>query len=135
MGASDSRERAILDAIFGSGTPVTWYVGLTKTTPNDDGTNFTEHVGGAYARVAVTNNTTNWPAATTTSGRTVKKNATKVTFANPTATWGTILGIGFFTALTGGTPEITQLLDDPITVASGNTPVELDINGIEIEAD
>jgi len=135
MGASDSREQAILNAIFGSGTPATWYVGLSKTTPNDDGTNFSEHSGGSYARVASTNNTTNWPAATTVSGRTVKKNGTKITFPNPSNTWGTIVAIGFFTASSGGNPEITQLLDDAITVASGNTPVELDINEVEIECE
>lgn len=136
MGASDVRERAILDAIFGSGSPATWYVGLTRATPNDDGTNFNEPTGiGSYARVAVTNNTTNFPAATTTSGRTVKRNGTKITFPNPTGTWGAIIGIGFFTASSGGTPEITQLLDNAISVASGNTPVEIDVNELEIEAD
>jgi hypothetical protein len=71
MGASDARERAVLDSIFGSSNPVTWYVGLTKAVPNDDGTGFTEPVAMGYARVAYTNNTTNFPAAVTTSGRTV----------------------------------------------------------------
>lgn len=135
MGASDARERAILDVIFGSGSPATWYVGATKTTPNDDGTGFTEPSGGSYARVAVTNNATNFPAASTTSGRTVKKNGTKITFPNPTGLWGSLVGLGFFTASSGGTPEIVQLLDDPITVAAGNTPVEIDVNELEIEAD
>lgn len=135
MGASDSRERAILDAIFGSGSPATWYVGLTTTVPNDDGSGFTQPSDGSYARVAVTNNSTNFPAATTTSGRTVKKNGTAITFPNPTGLWGSIVGIGFFTASSGGTPEITQLLDDVITVASGNTPVEIAANELEIECD
>lgn len=135
MGASDARERAVLDSIFGSGTPVTWYVGLTKAVPNDDGTGFTEPVLMNYSRVAYTNNVTNFPAAVTTSGRTVKKNGTKITFANPSGTWGALYGIGLFTASTGGTPEFTQLLDDVITVASGNTPVELDTGELEIEAD
>lgn len=135
MSATDVRERAILDAIFGSGSPATWYVGITTTTPNDDGTGFTEPVGGSYARVAKTNNSTNFPAASTTSGRTVKKNGTAITFPNPTGSWGSIFGLGFFTASSGGTPELTQLLDDPITVASGNTPVEVAVNELEIECD
>lgn len=135
MGASDARERQVLDALFGSGSPATWYWGLSTTQPNDDGSGFTEPVGGSYARVAYTNNTTNFPAATTTSGRTVKKNGTKVTWPNPTGSWGLIGFYGLFTALSGGTPDFTNPLDTPISPRSGNTPVELDVNAAEIEAD
>lgn len=135
MGASDARERAILDAMFGSGNPATWYVGLTKAVPNDDGSGFSEPVGAGYARVAVTNNVTNWPAATTTAGRTVKKNGAKITWANPTGNWGNILGWGVFLALTGGLPEITQLNESIITPVSGISPVEFDIGFLEIEAE
>lgn len=121
--------------MFGSGTPATWYVGLTKAVPNDDGTGFSEPVGAGYARVAVTNNVTNWPAATTTAGRTVKKNGAKITWANPTGNWGNILGWGVFLALTGGTPEITQLNESIITPVSGISPVEFDIGFLEIECE
>lgn len=128
IGASDSRERAIADNQFGSGTPATWYLGLSTTTPNDDGTGFTEPVGGAYARVAATNNATNFPAATTVAGETTKTNGAKFTFTNPTGTWGAASHYGWFTALTGGTPEYTNALDAPITIRAGNTPVEFDIS-------
>lgn len=110
-------------------------MGLTKAVPNDDGTGFSEPVGAGYARVAVTNNVTNWPAATTTAGRTVKKNGAKITWANPTGNWGNILGWGVFLALTGGTPEITQLNESIITPVSGISPVEFDIGFLEVECE
>lgn len=128
MGATASRERAIADSQFGSASPATWWLGLSTTTPNDDGTGFTEPVGGAYARVSITNNTTNFPAATTVDGVTSKSNGTKFTFVNPTGTWGVIVAYGFFLASSGSTPEYWNPLDASITVRNGNTPVEFDIN-------
>ena len=126
MAAHDSRKRVIADGQFGSGTPVTWYLGLSTTGPNGDGTGFTEPVGMAYARVAVTNNVANFPAATTVSGSTTKTNGAKFTFVNPTGTWGAISHHGWFLAATGGTPEYSNPLDASITVRNGNTPVEFD---------
>lgn len=122
--ATDAREQVIANSQFGSGTPATWYLALSKTTPNEDGSNFTEPTGGSYARVLVTNNTTNFPAAITTSGTTTKANGVAFTFANPTGNWGLITHYGWFTTLTGGTPEYWNPVDAPITVQSGNTPVE-----------
>jgi hypothetical protein len=131
MGASDARERLIADSQFGGGAttwaPGTWYVGLSTTSPNDDGTNFTEPTGGSYARVGMANDAINFPAATTTSGVTQKSNGTKITWTNPTATWGLMVNVGFFTAATGGTPEYSYPLDVSITVQNGNTPVEFDV--------
>ncbi len=128
---SDARERVVADSQFGGGAttwaPATWYLGLSTTTPADDGTGFTEPAGGSYARVAVTNNATNFPPATTTGGVTVKSNGTAFTFTNPTGNWGMILYYGWFTAASGGVPEYTNPLDIQITVLSGNTPVQFAI--------
>lgn len=131
VGASDARERTLADSQFGSGattySPATWYFGLSTTTPNDDGTGFTEPSGGSYARVAVTNNTTNFPAAQTVSGETRKLNNTKITWPTPSSNWGAVTHYGIFTAASGGLPEYTNPLDTPITIRAGNTPVEFDI--------
>lgn len=135
MSAKDAEERSILDSRFGSGSPATWYVGLGTAAGADDGSGFVEPVGAGYARVAVTNNATNFPAATTTAGRTVKKNGTKITWPNPTGAWGLLVEAGFFEALTGGTPRYTTGIDDPIAPKSGNTPVEYDVGELELEAD
>ncbi len=88
MSFGDYLENEILDHVFGAATYTptpTIHVGLSTTTPNDDGTNVTEPAGGSYARVAVTNNLTNWPAAS--GGQ--KSNGTVITFPTATASWGT----------------------------------------------
>lgn len=139
IGASNARERAIADSQFGGGAttwaPATWYLGISTTVPNDDGTNFTEPVGGSYARPAFTNNVTNFPAAVTVANVTTKSNGTKFTFTNPTGLWNTAVYYGWFTAVSGGTPEYTNQLDAPVTIRSGNTPVEFDIGQLVMEFD
>jgi hypothetical protein len=134
--ASDSRERILADSQFGSGatsySPATWYFGLSTTTPNDDGSNFTEPSSGSYARVAVTNNTTNFPAATTVSGETRKTNGAKITWPNPTANWGTITHVVVFTTSTvnSGTADYVFPLEQPISPRSTTTPVEFDTGAL-----
>jgi hypothetical protein len=131
LGAHDSRERAIADSQFGGGAtswaPATWYIGLSTTAPNDDGSGFTEPVGSSYARVAVTNNVANWPAATTVAGETTKQNGAKITYPNPTGAWGQLAYWGAFLTSTGGTPEYSNPLDAPISPRAGNSPVEFDV--------
>jgi hypothetical protein len=136
MGATSARERAIADWLFGSGTPATWYLGLSTTSPADDGTGFSEPVGFAYNRVAIPNTAVSWAAAITASdGTTRKENAAKFTFPNPTGSWGSVVAWGLFLAASGGTPEVHQLLDAPITPKNGNTPVEFDIGQLWIIVD
>lgn len=130
IGATDDREKVIADSQFGGGTPATWYLGISTTTPNDDGTGFTEPSGGSYARVAIPNNSTNFPDAITTSGVTTKTNGAKFTFANPTGAWGLITHYGFFTSSTGSTLAYYNPLDSAITVQNGNSPVEFDVGNL-----
>jgi hypothetical protein len=134
LGATDARERVIADGQFGGGastwSPTNWFLALSTTTPATDGSGFTEPVGGSYARPSITNNATNFPAASTSSGTTTKTNGTTFAFANPTGNWGLITYFGFFTAITGGTPEYWFKLDANITVQSGNTPVQFDAGGL-----
>lgn len=97
---SNYLENALLDHVYGSDdyTPAaTHYVAAYTAAPTDAGGG-TEVTGGAYARVAVTNNATNWPAAT--GG--VKENGTAVTFPEATASWGEIVAAAVFDASTGG---------------------------------
>ena len=124
-GAKAARKRAIADGQFGSGTPVTWYTGMSTAISADDGTGFLEPAGGAYARVAVTNNATNFPAATTVTGTTTKKCGVNVLFPVPTTNWGLMREIGWFLTLTGGLPEWSVEFDEPRDVRSGNTVVEV----------
>lgn len=62
---SNFLEGSLLDHVFGSvdyTPPVTFYVALFTVTPSDSGGG-TEVSGGSYARVAMTNNPTNFPNA------------------------------------------------------------------------
>ena len=124
MSLSDAFELAVLDQILGGATTLlgaTVYIGLSSTTPTDAGANFTEPVGNGYARVAVSNNLTQWPAASGSSPAT-KSNANDVTFpANTGSNWGTMTHFGVFTAASGGTAQITGALDTPRLVAVGDT--------------
>lgn len=93
-GKSDYMENKVLDIIGGVTftAPATLYVGLLTTAPNDASTSGAlspgvEVTGGSYARVAVTNNATNFPAA---SGG-AKANGTAITFPAPSANWGIVV--------------------------------------------
>lgn len=134
VAAIDSRKQAIADSQFGGGStswaPGTWYLGLSTTTPNSDGSNFTEPSGGSYARVAIGNNTTNFPAATSLSGVTSKSNGAQFTFPTPTGLWGAITYYGLFTSSSGGVPQYFNPLDTPVTVQNGNTPVQFDLGNL-----
>ncbi len=100
-----------LDKWFGGTNftpPATWYVGLLAAGD-------TELSGGGYARVAVTNNTTNFPNAAAKQ----KAIAASVTFPVATADWAEALKVGFWDAASGGNLKFKTLLDAPVTVLDG----------------
>jgi hypothetical protein len=97
---SDYLENKVLDHLLGATTytaPGTVYFALYTSAPSDGGGG-TEVSGGSYARVAVTNNATNWPAAI--SG--LKRNNIIITFPEATGSWGAIVGVGILDAATAG---------------------------------
>lgn len=114
---SEAYANEILDYLFGSGSPATLYIGLYTSAPNPDGTGGTEVTGGSYARKAVTNNATEWPAA---SGA-VKSNANPITFVTASANWGTVEAVGVFEASSGGTPDYFGDLDTARTINNGDS--------------
>lgn len=94
--------------------PATLYFAAMTVSPTPSGGG-TEVTGGSYARVAVTNNSTNFPAAS--SGQ--KTNGTLIDFGTATASWGTIVAIGIYDASTGGNLIGYGALSTPISVSSG----------------
>lgn len=109
-------ENFILDLLFGDGSPATFYVGLSIADPTDDASGIIEPSGGAYARVAVTNNVTNWPAAV--SG--TKTNGTDIEFPQATGSWGTITHWFIGDAASGGNYYAHGAVDTSKTVVSGD---------------
>lgn len=125
MSASDYLEKKIIDHVLGKQTytpPDTIYIGLTTVAvvDADTGSTVTEPSSGAYARVAVTNNATNFPNATGTSA--TKSNGTDIVFPEATASWGTVTHFFYADALTGGNILFHGELTSPAAVGTGVTP-------------
>lgn len=125
MSASNALENAILDHILGGpdySRLATVYAALYTADPGEGGSaNTNEITGTGYARVAVTNNPTNWPAAV--SG--TKENGTDIQFPMPGAGgWGggsdaTYWGL-VATASGGGAILFSAPLTVPQTINEGN---------------
>lgn len=112
----------LLEHAYGANTytpPVTLYLALFTVAPTDAGGG-TEVSGGSYARKAVTNNTTNFPATTGTS----TKNSTldvAQSFVTASAGWGTVVASAWFDAASGGNMLSWADATVPQTVDSGAT--------------
>lgn len=123
---SDTYANKTLDAILGGAhsadMPATVYVALTVAG--------VEVSGGSYARVAVTNNDTNWPDA---SGR-QKANGTAITFPQPTGTWGTVDGWELRDASTAGNIIIDGDLAAARNVTAASDPPEFAVGALVIPA-
>ena len=116
--ASDYLENKILDHILGKVTytaPDTVYIGLAAGV-NDDGSISGEPTEASYARVAVTNNATNFPAASNGS----KSNGTDIVFGEATGDWGTVNYAFIADADTGGNVLLYGGLTTPKTINSGD---------------
>lgn len=116
-------EVALLQHVLGKvayTAPVTLYVALSLS-PFDtsaDGTAMDEVTGGAYARIALTNNTTNFPAPAG-SNPAVSSNGVDIAFADATADWGTVLSAYVLDAATNGNALYGGDLASPIVVTTG----------------
>ena len=129
---SDYLENKLLDHVLGNtafSAPATVYFALYTVAPSDSGGG-TEVSGGSYARVAVTNNTTNFNAAA--SG--VKRNSTVVTWPTATASWGTVVAVGILDANAAGNLLFWSTLNTNKTVDNGDT-VSIPVNSLTITED
>jgi hypothetical protein len=113
--------------------PATVYVALYTVIPTDASGSGTEVTGGSYARVAVTNNSTNWAGPTANNGTVL--NGSPITFPAPTANWGTVVAMAIYDAATVGnelfwgslaSPQIILNGDPSPSFAAGATSIQLD---------
>lgn len=93
--------------------PATLYLELVSTIGKTDGT--TGVAAPGFARLAKTNNATNWPAS---SGQT-KTNGTSLNFGNNGGASVTIVGIRIWDASSSGNLLTLNTLSTPVVVASG----------------
>ena len=129
---SNYLELELLDHILGNAAwtaPSSVYIALYTLAPDDTGGG-TEVTGGSYTRATVTNNDTNFPAA---SGG-AKSNGTAIAFTAATANWGTVVAFGIFDALTGGNLLYWADLTANKVVNSGDN-VQFDIGDLDLTED
>lgn len=140
---SDYLENKLTDHVF-RGTPYTApstiYVEL-YTSACSDSTRGTEVSGGSYARASLAANTTNW-AGTQSAGSTAASSGTggttsnnvAVSFATPSAGWGTVTHIGLSDASTAGNLLVCTALTTAKTINSGDT-VSFPIGSLTFQID
>jgi len=129
---SNYLELELLDHVLGNAAysaPGTVWVALYTVAPTDAGGG-TEATGGSYARVAVVNNDTNWPAA---SGG-AKSNGAAVTFPQASASWGTVVAFAILDAASSGNFLYWGDLTANKVIDTGDTP-SFAIGDIDITED
>jgi hypothetical protein len=118
-GFSDYLENKIMDHIFGKATftaPSNIYVALSTADPTDDASGLAEPSGGSYARKSTA--PADWNAA---SGGAID-NANAITFAQATASWGTITHFALFDASSGGNMLTYGALGTSKAITTDDTP-------------
>jgi len=124
---SDDEAEAFLDFRYGGGAPATIYFALMTVAPTPSGGG-TEVTGGSYARVALTNNATNFPAAATRQ----KRNGVAIDFGTATADWGTSMpGVALYDASSGGNFLAFAEFASAVTVLNGQ-PFQIVANALTI---
>lgn len=129
MALTSYADQQALKQLFGgspAATPATLYFGLSTTTVAIDGTGITEPstAGTAYGRVAMTNNATNFTVstiATASGGGAQVVNAQPITFAQSTASWGTVTYWFASDANVGGNIIAYGALSSSQAVSASNT--------------
>lgn len=129
---SDYLENKLNDHVLGNtafSAPATVYMAAFTATPSDSGGG-TEATGGSYARVSITNNTTNWPNS---SGGT-KSNGTAITFPTASGSWGTIVAVGLFDASSSGNLLYWATLAVSKTIGASDT-LTIPVSGFVVTED
>lgn len=128
-GLVNEQEVAVLNHYLGGSQLAapdgTVHVALFTTNPTGDdeaGTGAVEASYAGYARVGVTNNATNWPAATS-GDPAVKSNANAITFGQKTDAGSvTVTGFGIYNLTTGGVLRMWAPLATSKSIDQNDTP-------------
>jgi hypothetical protein len=97
---SNALENSVLNHVLGGpdyARPATVFLALYTTAPSDSGGGV-EVSAADYARLSITNNATNFPAA---SGG-AKSNGVDLVFAEATNAWGLVIAWALFDAVSSG---------------------------------
>lgn len=121
-GWTDGEEQDILEYWFaGTALPNSaTHIGLFTTVPIDNATGGVEASGGSYAREALARNGTNWGSSSGGAPSQIQS-LVDLTFTEATASWGTVVAWGYFTALSAGTLLFFGELDTNKAIDNGDT--------------
>jgi hypothetical protein len=123
-GLGNTYSIAVLDYLLGStalSLPGTWYAALFSVSPSDTGGG-TELSGSGYVRIALLNNTTNFPASSVLGGVATKLTGSVLTWGPASgSTWATAVAVGFYDASTSGNLGWWGPLASPVTVSVGQS--------------
>ncbi len=118
-------EKQFLDETFGNTAKpsrANLFIALFTVSPTASSDSGTEVSGGSYARKSVTNNATNFPAATHSGSiPATKANGTSISFVAATGSWGTILAFGIYDASTAGNLLYWGAVTPVQIISSGGT--------------
>lgn len=124
-----STANSILNAFFGRQNQIslgsTCYIGLSTTTPANDGSNFTEPESDTgYARVLIGNSSqSGTQLMSAASGGSISNTDNIIFFPEALASWGTITYFGIFSSKSASTPIMFGALSTSISVPSGYIPI------------
>lgn len=122
---SDSAANLTVDFIWRgvtTGWPTTWYFALLTTAPtNNTGSGAVEVPTSStgYSRASLSRTTSTFTAGASRA----TASALAISWPLATASWGTIVGIAAYDALSGGTYFGYAALTTPTAVPSGQVPV------------
>jgi hypothetical protein len=132
--ASDYVENGSLDFWLNGSTaitgPTTVYLALFTTGPDDDGTGGTEVSGNSYTRATITPTGIDSSRFTITDG--LATNSVRITFPEPTGSWGTIVLGGVYDSVSIGNllfrvtlsnGEFTVVTGQPVIFPTGELQV------------
>jgi len=119
MSLFDVSEVAVLDMLFGSGSPAQYELGLSTVSSISDSGVGGEPSGSGYARVSIDNDLVTFPGATTVGGVTTSVNGVTFSFAPATGSWGTVRS-WFLYDPTNVRNVIHGTLSTPKSVVSGD---------------
>ena len=129
---SDYLEGELVKHLFRTGSfakPSALYVGLFTGAPSDSGGG-TEVSGGSYARAPLDPGDANWTAPSAGDGKT--SNGVQLSYAAPTANWGTVVAFGIFDAASGGNLLLHGAINPTRTVLSGDPAPKFPVGALQI---
>lgn len=107
--------------------PTAVYLALFTASPGDTGSLTAEVTGGSYARVEITSKLSVFSSVTG-----IASSSADITFAVPTANWGTVTFVGVLDALTVGNVLFYEAVPSPRTALNGGRPVKFTTGQLSI---